>query len=68
MLSVLEFKEQKPKLGSIVLLKDDLPRGAWKMEKFTALISSNEGKIWAAKVLLPTKKVLKGPLNLLYPL
>ena len=38
------------------------------MGKITALISSNEGKIWAAKVLLPTKKVLKRPLNLLYPL
>ena len=51
-----------------MLLKEDLPTGAWKMGKITALISSNEGKIWAAKVLLPTKKVLKRPLNLLYPL
>ena len=38
------------------------------MAKFTELISSNDGKIRAAKVLLPTKKVLNRPLNLLYPL
>ena len=31
-------------------------------------MSSSDGKLRAAKVLLPTKKVLKRPLNLLYPL
>ena len=41
----------------------------WGLEnaKITELISSNDGTIWAAKVLLPTKKVLNRPLNLLYP-
>ena len=38
------------------------------MAKITELISSSDGKIRAAKVLLPTKKVLNRPLNLLYPL
>ena len=38
------------------------------MGKITKLISSNDGKFRTAKVLLPTKKVLKRPLNLLYPL
>ena len=59
---------EEPKVGSIVLSKEDLPRGVWKMAKITELISSNDGKIRAAKVLLPTKKVLNRPLNLLYPL
>ena len=59
---------EEPKVGSIVLLKEDLPRGVWKMAKITELISSNDGKIRAAKVLLPTKKVLNRLLNLLYPL
>ena len=44
---------EEPKVGSTVLSKEDLPR---------------DGKIQAVKVLLPTKKVLNGPLNLLYPL
>ena len=59
---------EEPKVGSIVFLKEDLPRGVWKMTKITELISSNDGKIQAPKVLLPTKKVLNRPLNLLYPL
>ena len=42
--------------------------GSGKWQKITELISSNDGKIRAAKVLLPTKKVLNRPLNLLYPL
>ena len=48
-----------------MLLQEDLPRGVWKMAKITELISSNDGKIRAAKVLLPTKKVLNRPINLL---
>ena len=59
---------EEPKVGSVVLLKEDLPRGVWKMGKITELISSSDGKFRTAKVLLPTKKVLKRPLNLLYPL
>lgn len=38
------------------------------MGKSTELISSSDGKSRTAKVLLPTKKVLKRPLSLLYPL
>ena len=38
------------------------------MGKITGLMSSSDGKSRAAKVLLPTKKVFKSPLNLLYPL
>ena len=37
------------------------------MVKIRELISCNDGKIRVAKVFLPTKKVLKRPLNLLYP-
>ena len=59
---------EEPRVGNVVLLKEDLPRGVWKMAKITELISSSDGKFRAAKVLLPTKKVLKRPLNLLYPL
>ena len=51
-----------------MLLKEDLPRGVWKMAKITELISSNDGKIRGAKVLLPSKKVLNRPLTLLYQL
>ena len=59
---------EEPKAGSIVLLKEDLQRVVWKMAKISELMSSNDGKIRAAKVLLPTKKVPHRSLNLLYPL
>ena len=51
-----------------MLIKEDLPPGVWKLAKITELISSNDGKIRAAKVLLLTRKLLNRPLNLLYPL
>ena len=38
------------------------------MGRVTELIPSQDGNFRAAKILLPTKKVLKRPLNLLYPL
>ena len=38
------------------------------MGKIKELMSSSDGKFRAAKVLFPTKKVPKRPLNLLYPL
>ena len=59
---------EEPIEGRIVFLKEDVPRGVWKMAKTTELISNNDGKIQAAKVLLPTKKVLNRSLTLLYPL
>ena len=56
------------RVGSVGLLKQDLLRGVWKMGIITELISRSDGKFRGAKVFLPTKTVLKGPLNLLYPL
>ena len=63
----VESKET-PKIGDIVQLKEDLPRGSWKLGKIVELITSNDGNIRAAKVLLSTKNVVSRPLNLLCPL
>ena len=49
-------------------LKEDLPRGSWKLGKIVELVTSNDGNIRAAKVLLSTKNVVNRSLNLLYPL
>ena len=59
---------ETPRIGDIVQLKEDLPRGSWKLGKIVELITSNDGNIRAAKVLLPTKNVVNRSLNLLYPL
>ena len=62
-----------PKIGQIVHIKEEingksLPRGIWKMGKVTKLIESKDNEIRAATILLPTKKEVNRPINLLYPL
>ena len=68
-----KLKEGKKKsqyiaqVGDVVLIKDDLPRGNWRLGRITDLIKSYDNHTRAAKVLLPTNRVINRPLNLLYP-
>ena len=68
-----KLKEGKKKsqyiaqVGDVVLIKDDLPRGNWRLGRITDLIKSYDNHTRAAKVLLPTNRVISRPLNLLYP-
>ena len=55
-------------VGDVILIKDDLPRGSWRMGRIMDLVTSRDGQIRSAKVLLPSKKIIGRPLNLLYPL
>lgn len=55
-------------VGDVVLIKDDLPRGNWRLGRIQELIKSVDGEIRSAKVLLPSNKVIGRPLNLLYPI
>lgn len=57
-----------PKVGNIVQVKEDLPRGSWKIAKIVELIPNSNGEVRAAKILLPTKNIVNRPLSLLYPL
>lgn len=59
---------EEPNIGDIVQLKDDTPRGSWRLGKITELIRSNDGNIRAAKVRLATRNIVNRPLKLLYPL
>ena len=54
-------------VGDIVLVKDDLPRGCWRIGRLIELLKGSDQQVRSAKVLLPTKKVIDRPLNLLYP-
>ena len=56
-----------PSVGDIVLIKDDIPRGCWRLGKVTHLASSFDGCIRSAEVQLSSGKVLRRPLNLLFP-
>ena len=57
-----------PTAGDIVLVKDDIPRGCWKLAKVVSLVSSRDGEMRSAKVQLPSGRVIGRPFNLLYPL
>ena len=56
------------KVGDVVLIKDELPRGSWRMGKIQELVQSGDLQIRSAKVLLPSGKMLGRPLKLLYPI
>ena len=47
-----------PKIRKIVHLKENLPRGAWKLGKLIKLIESKDGEIRAATLLLPTRNTV----------
>ncbi|XP_056016812.1 uncharacterized protein LOC130053511 [Ostrea edulis] len=47
---------------------DDLPRGNWKIGRLCELIVSRDGEMRSGKVLLPSKRTINRPLNLLYPI
>ena len=55
-----------PKYGDIVLIKDVVPRGSWKIAKVIEQNESKDNVIQSARVQLPSKKMLNLPLSLLY--
>ena len=55
------------KVGHIVVVKDGLPRGCWKLGRIVELLKGSDQQVRSAKVLLSSKKVIGRPLNLLYP-
>ena len=57
-----------PNIENIVQVKDNIPRGAWKIGKINELIFNKEGHVRAANVILLNKRSVNRPLNLLYPL
>ena len=54
-------------IADVVLIKDNLPRGSWRMGRIRELVNSRDGHVRSAKVLLPSNRMVGRPLNLLYP-
>ncbi|VDI41861.1 Hypothetical predicted protein [Mytilus galloprovincialis] len=57
-----------PGIGSVVIIKEDLPRGMWKLGRIVKHIQSNDGQLRSVKVRLANGNIIGRPLNLLYPL
>ena len=54
-----ESRTQSPlsaNVGDVILLKDDLPRGMWRMGRIHELVTSRDGQTRSAKIQLPNNK------------
>jgi hypothetical protein len=54
--------------GTVVLIKDDLPRGRWQVARIERLIQSKDGSARTAEVRLPNGHTLLRAVKMLYPL
>ncbi|XP_060598447.1 uncharacterized protein LOC132752171 [Ruditapes philippinarum] len=57
-----------PNVGDVVLIKDNTSRGSWRLGKVIHLYVSSDGCVRSADIETASKKVLKRPLSLLYPI
>lgn len=55
-------------MKDVVLIKEDSPRGNWKLGRISKLLKSNDGEIRAAKVIVSSGNEIGRSLNCLYPL
>ena len=55
-------------IGDVVLVKDDLPRGSWRLGRIQELTKSRDGHYRSARVLLSSNRIIGRPLSLLYPI
>lgn len=66
--SVRIQSSNSPAVGDVVLIKENAPRGSWKLGKVGELVSSRDHCIRSAKVLMPSGRIIARPLNLLCPI
>ena len=49
--------KQTPRVGHVVLIKENLPRGTWRIGKIVEFVPSQDGETRAAKIQLRSKKI-----------
>ena len=62
------YEVSYPKVGEVILIKDNLPRGQWRVGKISELIKGRDERVRSVKVTVAPHKVLHRALNMLYPL
>ena len=55
-------------VGEVVLLKENSPRGTWKLAVITELIPSEDGNVRLARVCTQSGHILHRAIHMLYPL
>ena len=58
----------EPTLGSVVQIKDKLPRAQWRLGKLEKLFPSGDGKVRSVQLRLANGRFIIRPIKLLYPL
>ncbi len=58
----------EPKSGDVVLVKDNLPRGKWKLGKIESPVTGKDGLCRAAIIRMGNGKQLQRPIKLLFPI
>ena len=57
-----------PKIGDVVLVKENLPRGHWRVGRIVEVIKGKDQKIRSAKVNVAPNKYLNRAVSMLYPI
>ena len=61
--------DRTPKVGEVVIVKiEGQPRATWQLGRVTDVVRSRDNLVRSARVLMPNKRILNRPVNLLYPL
>jgi hypothetical protein len=60
--------DRTPKIGEVVIMKEDKPRHSWKLARITNIYTSRDEKIRSIEVIKPNKKLARRPPQLLIPL
>jgi len=57
-----------PKIGDVVLVKEKLPRGHWRVGRIVKVIKGKDQEIRSARVMVAPNKYLNRAVNMLYPI
>ena len=57
-----------PRIGDVVLIKEDLPRGKWRIGCICELLYGLDQRIRSAMITVTPNKIIRRALSLLYPI